>query len=102
MVVFYAPQAFTYFLDPKLEVTLTDRLMSVLVTEEFANGKGSGHDGQLQVLLRNYTAMLPHSIVGSVSIVLGLAEFSNTLQFKYPVIHRNLGRAYYFCAIVTV
>lgn len=100
MVVFYAPQAFTYFFtDLDHPVTWTDRIMSLTVSDKFAYGKGSGHGAHEAVLLRNYAAMLSHSITGSVAIVLGLAQFNQTLQFRYPVVHRNLGRLYYLCAM---
>lgn len=77
--------------------------MAVLVSPEFAYGKDSGHkdaDGQFLILLRNWRTMVPHTMNSSVAIVLGLAQFSRTLQFKHPVVHRYIGRLYGLFAVI--
>ncbi|GAD99702.1 hypothetical protein ANI_1_1908144 [Paecilomyces variotii No. 5] len=101
-VVFFAPMSFTYFFDESRTSNLQDKILAVLASPEFAYGKESGQqdaDGQVWVLVRNLYAMLPHTMSGAVAIVLGLAQFNRTFQFKYPVIHRNIGRLYGLCAM---
>lgn len=80
-------------------------MLAVLVSHEFAYGRGSGHisgdiNGHVLVFLRNLRVMFPHTIAGSVAIVVGQAQFNSTLQFKYPMIHRYLGRLYFLCAMI--
>lgn len=103
MVVFFAPLSFTYFLDKTHTSNWNDKVLAVLISEEFSYGKDSGNiaaDGQMRILLRNINGMFPHSISGSVAIVVGLSQFNRDFQFRYPVIHRNLGRLYFLCAII--
>lgn len=101
-VIFFAPMSFTYFFDETHTSNLQDKILAVLASPEFAYGRESGQkdaDGQFLILLRNLYAMLPHTMGGAVAIVLGLAQFNRTFQFKYPVIHRNIGRLYGLCAM---
>lgn len=102
MVIAFAPLSWTYFLDETRTSNWTDKVLAVLVSPEFAYGPGSGSwtDGQLAVLVRNIGGMFPHTIAGSVAIVVGLAQFSRTLQYQYPVVHRSLGRIYFLCATI--
>ncbi|KAL1850553.1 hypothetical protein Plec18170_006838 [Paecilomyces lecythidis] len=101
-VIFFAPMSFTYFFDETRTSNLQDKILAVLASPEFAYGKESGQkdaDGQVLVLLRNIYAMLPHTLSGATAIIIGLAQFNRTFQFKYPVIHRNTGRLYGLCAM---
>ncbi|KAK6810895.1 hypothetical protein RU639_013344 [Aspergillus parasiticus] len=105
MVIFFAPLAFTYFFDETHTSNLSDKVLAVLISPEFAYGEGSGtmsdvQGGQMVVYLRNLTAMFSHTIAGSIAITVGLVQFNTTLQFKYPVIHRWLGRLYFLCAVI--
>ncbi|KAE8131122.1 hypothetical protein BDV38DRAFT_32504 [Aspergillus pseudotamarii] len=105
MVIFFAPLSFTYFFDETHTSNLSDQVLAVLVSPEFAYGEGSAtlsdvNGGQMVVYLRNLTAMFSHTIAGSIAIVIGLVQFNTTLQFKYPVIHRYLGRLYFLCAMI--
>lgn len=103
-VIFFAPLSFTYFFDETHTSNLSDKVLVVLVSPEFAYGEGSGtlHDNNgshFRVYLRHLTAMSSHTIAGSIAIVAGLVQFNTTLQFKYPAIHRFLGRLYFLCAV---
>ena len=105
IVIFFAPLSFTYFFDETHTSNLSDKALAVLVSPEFAYGEGSGtlsdnNGGQMRVYLQHFAAMFSHTIAGSVAIVLGLAQFSTTLQFRYPALHRLLGRLYILCAMV--
>ncbi|OGM50626.1 hypothetical protein ABOM_000818 [Aspergillus bombycis] len=105
MVIFFAPLSFTYFFDETHSSNLSDKVLAVLVSPEFAYGEGSAtlsdtNGGQMRIFLRNFTAMFSHTIAGSIAIVLGLAQFNPTLQFKYPAIHRFIGRLYLLCALI--
>ncbi|KAE8365232.1 hypothetical protein BDV27DRAFT_171801 [Aspergillus caelatus] len=104
MVIFFAPLSFTYFFDKTHTSNLSDKVLAILISPKFAYGEGSGtmsdvKGGQMVVYLRNLTAMFSHTIAGSIAIVIGLVQFNTTLQFKYPVIHRYLGRLYFLCAM---
>ncbi|KOC10949.1 hypothetical protein AFLA70_17g006041 [Aspergillus flavus AF70] len=105
IVIFFAPLSFTYFFDKTHTSNLSDKALAVLISPEFAYGAGSGtmsdvNGSQMIVYLRNLTAMFPHTIAGSTAITVGLVQFNTTLQFKYPVIHRWLGRLYALCAVI--
>ncbi|RAQ61031.1 hypothetical protein AFCA_011739 [Aspergillus flavus] len=105
IVIFFAPLSFTYFFDKTHTSNLSDKALAVLISPEFAYGAGSGtmsdvNGSQMIVYLRNLTAMFPHTIAGSIAITVGLVQFNTTLQFKYPVIHRWLGRLYALCAVI--
>ncbi|GKZ30063.1 hypothetical protein AbraIFM66950_007671 [Aspergillus brasiliensis] len=105
MVIFFAPLSFTYFFDETHASNLSDKALAILVSPEFAYGEGSAtlsdtNGGQMRIYLRNFTAMFSHTIAGSIAIVIGLAQFNTTLQFKYPAIHRFLGRLYTLCALI--
>ncbi|KID81398.1 hypothetical protein MGU_11240 [Metarhizium guizhouense ARSEF 977] len=104
LVLWYAPMSFTYFLG-EMPSSVGDKMLHALVSREFAYGNGSGHPddygpGQYIVLLRNVTSMLPHSISGTLAIITGLFQFNKTFQFKYPIVHRSLGRVYGLCALI--
>ncbi|GCB24961.1 hypothetical protein AAWM_07846 [Aspergillus awamori] len=104
MVIFFAPLSFTYFFDETHTSNLSDKVLAILVNPEFAYGEGSAtlsdtNGGQMRIFLRNLTAMVSHTIAGSIAIGLGLPQFNTTLQFRYPVIHRFLGRLYILCAL---
>lgn len=104
MVIFFAPLSFTYFFDETHTSNLSDKVLAILVNPEFAYGEGSAtlsdiNGGQMRIFLRNLTAMVSHTIAGSIAIVLGLPQFNTTLQFRYPAIHRFLGRLYILCAL---
>lgn len=104
IVAAYAPISGTYFfLGPQIS-HIGDKYYERLVSWDFAYGNGSGHPGlpgaNYDALIRNAAAMVPHSVLGTVAIIIGLAQFNKTFQFKYPVIHRNLGRLYGLCSLV--
>ncbi|OOO07122.1 hypothetical protein OAory_01093250 [Aspergillus oryzae] len=105
IVIFFAPLSFTYFFDKTHTSNLSDKVLAVLISPEFGYGAGSGtmsdvNGSQMIVYLRNLTAMFPHTIAGSIAITVGLVQFNATIQFKYPVIHRWLGRLYALCAVI--
>ncbi|KAL2827916.1 hypothetical protein BJY01DRAFT_241021 [Aspergillus pseudoustus] len=104
-VIFFAPLSFTYFFDETHTSNLSDKALAILVSPDFAYGVGSGtlsdlNGGQIKRYLRHLPAMFSHTIAGSIAIVIGLAQFNSTIQFKYGSLHRFLGRLYILCALV--
>ena len=104
-VIFFAPLSLTYFLDQPHTSNLSDKVLAVLISPEFAYGKGSGtlfdeNGGQIRIYLRNFNAMFSHTIAGSIAITVGLVQFNTSFQFKYPVVHRSLGRLYVLLAVI--
>lgn len=88
--------SFTYSLDETHTSNPSDKVLAVPISPDFAYGQRSGtlsdnNGGQIRVYLRHFAATFSHTNAGSVGIVLGLAQFNTTLQFKYPAIHRFLG-----------
>ncbi|CEJ94731.1 hypothetical protein VHEMI10247 [[Torrubiella] hemipterigena] len=105
IVLLYAPISATYFLvGPQIGHVGDKYYYKPLISWNFAYGNGSGHPGypgsNYEALKRNASAMMPHSVLGTVAIVLGLIQFLPVFQFRYPAIHRNLGRLYGLCAMV--
>ncbi|NKR30153.1 hypothetical protein GS504_02755 [Rhodococcus hoagii] len=69
MVAFYAPLAFTYFLNGPQDVRLQDHLLEFLVSPAFAFGLGSANDGHVETYVATYAVMWVHTVVGSVTLV---------------------------------
>ncbi|KAJ6781055.1 hypothetical protein PWT90_11162 [Aphanocladium album] len=103
MVAVYAPVSGTYFLVGPEISHIGDKYYERLISRDFAYGNGSGHRGlpaeHYGTLARHSAVMMPHSVLGTIAIVVGLAQFSKTFQFKLPVVHRNLGRLYGLCSL---
>jgi uncharacterized membrane protein len=101
-VFFFAPMSWWYYPDDPHAPNWSDKVLAVLVSPKFAYGEGSGSLEQppMLALIRNMATMKPHMQAGTIATIIGLAQFSSTLQFKYPVVHRSLGRAYGLCVVV--
>jgi uncharacterized membrane protein len=103
MVIFFVPMSWNYYPTDGQTANWSDKVMAVLVSPEFAYGEGSAHGTkEMAALYRNIATMKPHMQAGSVAVVVGLAQFSPTLQFKYPVVHRSLGRLYGLCMAIVI
>lgn len=100
MVVFYAPLAFTYFLNGPTSHRLQDHVLDVLVSPAFAFGLGSGNDANVRTFLTTYSTMWFHSISGSLALVCGTVQFSSKLRARVPRLHRIMGRIYVASALI--
>ncbi|KAF1818837.1 uncharacterized protein K489DRAFT_384326 [Dissoconium aciculare CBS 342.82] len=102
LVLFFAPMAWWYFPAEPDTPNYGDKVLAALVSPEFAYGEGSGAiDGPpMLALIRNMATMKPHMQAGTIATIVGFVQFSPTLQFKYPVVHRSLGRVYGLCVAI--
>lgn len=99
-VAFYAPLAFTYFLNGPENVRLQDHVLEFLVSPAFAFGVGSVNDGHLETYVATYAAMWLHTVVGTLILVTGFLQFSTRLRTRHPVVHRTFGKVFLIGALV--
>lgn len=101
-VLFYAPLSATYFINPDpLVKNFQDWVLEKLVSVEFAHGIGSGYlDGHINTYEKTWLNMLFHSLAGTIAILMGLAQFNDTLRRNYPQAHRFTGYVYLSCSLL--
>ncbi|WP_372779887.1 DUF2306 domain-containing protein [Litorivivens sp.] len=91
----YAPVAAEYMLRffdvPSLE--LWDRLYASVVGNQQALGPGSVRVVQHDVYTESRWAMLIHTVLGSVVLLLVASQFVRPLRQHYPAVHRWVGRS---------
>jgi uncharacterized membrane protein len=102
LVLFFAPMAWWYFPAEPNTPNYGDKVLATLVSPEFAYGEGSGAMDRppTLALIRNMATMKPHMQAGTIATIVGFAQFSPTFQFRYPVVHRSLGRVYGLCVVI--
>lgn len=101
LVAFYAPMTATYFWNGHAGPNLQDHIFEFLISPRFAFGFGSGHDlradgspAHFETFATAYTTMWLHSVVGSVTLVAGLTQFSDRLRRWNVQVHRTLGKVF--------
>lgn len=101
LVAFYAPMTATYFLNGPTGPNLQDHIFEFLISPRFAFGLGSGHEvrpgtdtGHFATFATTYTTMWLHSVIGSVTLVAGLSQFSERLRRWNMKLHRTLGKLF--------
>jgi hypothetical protein len=101
LVAFYAPMTATYFLNGPTGPNLQDHVFEFLISPRFAFGIGSGHEvrpgtdtGHFATFATTYTTMWLHSVIGSVTLVAGLSQFSERLRRWNMKVHRTLGKVF--------
>ncbi len=99
-VLFYAPLAFTYFLAGPTAERPQDQVFAFLVSPVFAFGFGSGYDGHMATYAHSYAVMWVHTVVGSVTVVAGLLQFSDRLRRRNPALHRTTGKLFLAGSVV--
>ncbi|MFC1474253.1 DUF2306 domain-containing protein [Rhodococcus qingshengii] len=100
VVAFYAPLAFSYFLNGPANVRPQDHVLEFLVSPAFAFGVGSVNDGHLETYVATYAAMWLHTVVGTLILVTGFLQFSTRLRTRHSALHRTLGKAFLIGALI--
>ncbi|UMB71557.1 DUF2306 domain-containing protein [Mycobacterium paraterrae] len=80
--------------------TPQDHLLEFLVSPAFAFGLGSGYDGHMATFAHSYAVMWIHTVVGSVTVVAGLMQFSDRIRQSRPELHRAIGKLFLAGSVV--
>ncbi|KIS69998.1 uncharacterized protein UMAG_11774 [Mycosarcoma maydis] len=102
-VLAYVPLSATYFLASDVtKHRLQDVVLAYVISPSFSYGAGSGNDGHIDTYIGTHSSMLIHSLAGSLSLTLGLSQFSDGFRKAYPKIHRWFGYMYILggCAFI--
>lgn len=100
----YAPIAMEYmvYLYDIDTPQLWNTFFAMVTSKEHALGPGSFATEQHEWYLKSRLAMTVHTMIGSLTIIIAILQFSKAMRSRYPRAHKWLGRTYLILVTISM